>query len=94
MPIYRQAKLLNISRSTLYYKPDRLKQQADEMLEKELERSILLLHQADPTAGSRMLTEKLRLQGNHIGRERVRSLMKKLGIVADTKKAQDLSSEV
>lgn len=90
MPISRQAKLLNISRSTLYYKPDRLKQQADKMREEKLERSILLLHQADPAAGSRMLTEKLRRQGNPVGRERVRSLMKKLGIVADTKKTQGL----
>lgn len=86
MPIYRQAKLLNISRSTLYYKPDRLKQQAEQMQVEKLERSIMLLHQADPTAGSRMLTEKLRLQGRHVGRERVRSVMKKLGIVADMKK--------
>lgn len=66
--------LLGLSRSSLYYKASPSRQQADD----DLGQTLQSLHQSYPAAGSRVLREKLMEQGIHIGRRRVRNLMKKL----------------
>jgi transposase InsO family protein len=77
LPLARQAALLRLSRSSLYYEPQ-------PVLEAELSimRRIDALHLDYPFAGSRMLRDLLRGEGVVIGRERVRTLMRRMCIEA------------
>lgn len=75
LSISRQAEELEISRSTVYYQP-RPVSDADLFLM----RSIDELHLSYPFAGSRMLRDMLSLQGLEVGRRRVRSLIRRMGI--------------
>lgn len=77
LPISRQAELLAISRSNLYYLPQRTSE-ADLALMRRIDE----LHLNFPFAGSRMLRDMLRLEGHRVGREHVRTLMAKMGIHA------------
>ena len=77
LSVSRQAKLLNISRSTIYYQP-RLISEADLMLMRRLDE----LHLNYPFAGSRMLRDMLSHQGLEVGRRHVRTLMRRMGIEA------------
>lgn len=77
LPITRQAKVLNISRSTAYYQP-KPPNEKDLFLMKQIDR----LHLEFPFAGSRMLRDMLRLKGINIGRKKVRTLMLRMGIEA------------
>jgi putative transposase len=77
LPLARQAKLLNLSRSSLYYEP--LPVPAAELA---IMRRIDALHLDYPFAGSRMLRDLLRSEGVVIGRERVATLMRRMGIAA------------
>jgi putative transposase len=77
LSISRQAELLAISHSNLYYLP----QQTSEA-DLALMRRIDELHLNFPFAGSRMLRDMLRLEGHRVGREHVRTLMAKMGIHA------------
>jgi putative transposase len=77
LPLARQAKLLKLSRGSLYYKgrpvtPANL----------AIMRRIDELHLEHPFAGSRMLRDLLRGEGVVIGRERVIGMMRRMGIVA------------
>ena len=76
LPISTQAKLLNISRGTVYYlpKPTSSKDLA-------IMRQLDGLHLQHPTMGSRMLRDQLNRQGFKVGRRHVTTLMKKMGIV-------------
>ena len=82
LPRVRQAKLLDMSRSSLYYRP----QPASES-DLRLMRRIDELHLEHPFAGARMLRDMLRLDGIDIGRKRVGTLMKTLSIEALYRKA-------
>ncbi len=82
LPMVRQAKLLEMSRSSLYYRP----QPASES-DLRLMRRIDELHLEHPFAGARMLRDMLRLDGIDIGRKRVGTLMKTLSIEALYRKA-------
>ena len=73
----RQAKILKLSRSGLYYRP-RLVPPAD----LAVMRRIYELHPDYPFAGSRMLRDLLRGEGVEIGRQRVAKMMKRMGIEA------------
>ncbi len=75
LPIRRQAELLEISRSTIYYHP-RPVSDADLMLMRRIDE----LHMNYPFAGSRMLHDMLSLQGLEVGRRHVRTLMRRMGI--------------
>lgn len=75
--ITRQAKLLGLSRASVYYTPRAVP--ADELA---LMRRIDELHLELPFAGSRMLRDLLCAEGVVIGREHVRTLMRRLGITA------------
>lgn len=77
LPITRQAQLLNISRSNVYYLP-KPTSAADLTLMRRLDE----LHVNFPFAGARMLRDLLRLEGVRIGRKHVATLMRKMGIEA------------
>ena len=75
LPICRQAELLEISRSTVYYRP-RPVPAADLMLMRRIDE----LHMNYPFAGSRMLRDMLSREGLEVGRRHVRTLMRRMGV--------------
>ena len=77
LPLGRQAALLQLSRSRLYYEPCPV--QAAELV---IMRQIDELHLNYPFAGSRMLRDMLRAKGCVIGLEKVAALMRRMGIEA------------
>jgi putative transposase len=82
LPIARQAQLLNLSRSSVYYRP-----QPTSAEDLALMRRIDELHLEHPFAGARMLRDLLRQDGFDIGRKHVRTLMRTMGIEALYRKA-------
>lgn len=77
LPVTQQAKVLGLSRSSVYYKGQPVSD-ADLALMARIDR----LHLEYPFAGSRMLRDMLWMEGIHVGRRRVRTLMKRMGIEA------------
>ena len=77
LPLTRQAEALAISRGSVYYQP-RPVSDADLALMKLIDR----LHLDYPFAGARMLRDLLSLRGIQVGRRRVRTLMRRMGIEA------------
>lgn len=77
LPVTRQAELLDLSRSSVYYLPRPV---SDKDL--QLMRLIDELHLEYPFAGSRMLRDMLWLKGFDVGRRHVRTLMQRMGVEA------------
>jgi putative transposase len=77
LPLARQAALLGLSRSRLYYEPRLVP--ASELA---VMRRIDALHLDYPFAGSRMLRDLLRGEGVVIGRQMVRTMMRRMCIEA------------
>jgi putative transposase len=77
LSITRQARLLNISRGTVYYLP-----QPVSPADLALMRRIDELHLEHPFMGARMLRDQLKRQGFAVGRRHVRTLMLRMGIDA------------
>jgi putative transposase len=77
LPLCRQAELLKLSRSQLYYEPRPVP-----AAELAIMRRIDEMHLEHPFAGSRMLRDMLRAEGLAIGRELVASMMRRMGIEA------------
>ena len=77
LPVKRQAELLDLSRSNVYYLPRPV---ADADL--ALMRRIDELHLNFPFAGARMLRDMLKLEGMIVGRKHIGTLMAKMGIGA------------
>jgi putative transposase len=77
LPLTRQAELLRLSRSTLYYEPRPVL-----VAELAIMRRIDELHLDYPFAGSRMLRDLLRGEGIAIGRELVATMMRRMRIEA------------
>ena len=77
LPIIRQTEILQISRSSVYYKPRPIPE-ADLWLMRRIDE----LHLNYPFAGSRMLRDLLRQQGLEVGRRHVKTLMRRMGIEA------------
>jgi putative transposase len=77
LPLTRQAKIMNLSRSGLYYQPHPVSA-ADLAIMRRMDE----LHLDYPFAGSRMLRDLLRGEGVEIGRQHVITLMKRLRIEA------------
>jgi putative transposase len=77
LSVTRQTKVLNLSRSTVYYKARPVS--ADDLT---LMRRLDELHLSYPFAGSRMLRAFLAQDGISVGRRHVRTLMKRMGIEA------------
>ncbi|MGH9474675.1 MAG: IS3 family transposase [Terriglobales bacterium] len=77
LPLTRQAEVLGLSRGSLYYEPRPVP--AGDLA---IMRRIDELHLNYPFAGSRMLRDLLRGEGIAIGRERVTTMMRRMGIEA------------
>ena len=77
LPLVRQAALLKLGRGSLYYAP-RPVPAADLAIMRRIDE----LHLDYPFAGSRMLRDLLRGEGIAIGRERVATMMRRMGIRA------------
>ena len=77
LPLRRQAAVLQLSRSTLYYEPRPVP-----AAELAVMRRIDELHLDHPFAGSRMMRDLLRGEGVAIGREKVATMMRRMGIEA------------
>ena len=77
LSVTRQAEVLGLSRASVYYTP-RPVPEADLTLMRRIDE----LHLELPFAGSRMLRDLLQGEGMAIGREHVRTLMRRMGITA------------
>ena len=77
LPISKQAEVLNINRSSVYYLPRPVS-----ATDLELMRHLDRLHLEFPFAGSRMLRGLLAAEGCKVGRRHVKTLMKRMGIEA------------
>ena len=77
LPLVRQAELVGISRGTVYYLPQPVSPE-----DLALMRRIDELHLDYPWTGARMLRDWLRREGYAVGRKRVRTLMRRMGIDA------------
>jgi len=77
LSITRQAELLNVSRSSVYYRP-----KPESLEELDLLKRLDELFTENPMYGSRRLQAMLKREGTLVGRRRIRRLMKKLGLWA------------
>ena len=77
LPVARQAKVLNLARSTVYYRPRPVSAETLALM-----RRLDELHLDFPFAGARMLALLLQREGVPIGRRRVSTLMKRMGVEA------------
>ena len=77
LSISAQAKLLGISRGTVYYLPRPVS--PDDLA---LMRKLDELHLEHPFMGARMLRRQMARQGIHAGRRHIRTLMLRMGIEA------------
>ena len=77
LPLKRQAELLELSRSNVYYLP-RPVSDADLALMRRVDE----LHLNFPFAGARMLRDMLKLEGMAVGRKHIGTLMAKMGLGA------------
>ena len=77
LPLARQAEILQLSRSSLYYRPWPVPP-ADLAIMRRIDE----LHLDYPFAGSRMLRDLLCAEGIPIGRQRVATMMRRMGIEA------------
>ena len=75
--VKRQAELLELSRSNLYYQP-RPVSERDLLLMRRIDE----LHLEAPYYGARKLAVQLRREGHAIGRKHVRTLMRRMGVEA------------
>jgi len=77
LPMYRQCQLLEISRTGIYYRPVGIRD-----YDLVLMRLIDEIHLKWPFYGSRNIRDELKDLGYPVGRDHVRTLMKKMGIQA------------
>jgi putative transposase len=73
--VTRQAEILDLSRSSVYYTPRPLPER-----DLRLMRRIDELHLELPFYGSRKLTRELQKEGHNVGRRHVTTLMRRMGI--------------
>ena len=71
VPVVRQCRLLDISRSTAYYDPQGLSEE-----DLALSRQIDEIHLEFAFYGSRRIRDELRDRGHHVNRKRVQRLMR------------------
>ena len=77
VPVKRQAQLLQLSRSSVYYTPRPLSER-----DLRLMRRLDELHLQLPYYGARKLAAQLRREGHEVGRRHVTTLMRRMGIEA------------
>ena len=75
LSVRQQSQLIQINRSTLYYKPKEISSTDLSWM-----RLIDEIHLDYPFMGSRMIRDMLQRQGHQIGRRKVRRLMRLMGI--------------
>lgn len=73
--VSHQTRLVGIARSSAYYRPQPVSE-TDLLLIRRIDE----LHMEFPFAGARMLARLLRREGHEVGRPRVRTLMKRVGV--------------
>jgi putative transposase len=77
LPLTRQSKILELSRSSIYYKAVPISEG-----ELQLMRLIDEIHLKYPFMGSRSIRDQLQGMGRKVGRQHVSTLMRKMGISA------------
>jgi putative transposase len=77
LPITRQCEILDLNRSGIYYKPVSLSE-----ADRDLMCQIDKIHMDYPFYGSRKIRDELWSRGYDVGRDRVRRLMRRMGIEA------------
>ena len=77
VPVKRQAQLLQLSRSSVYYEPRPISQR-----DLTLMRRLDELHLQLPYYGARKLAAQLQREGYEVGRRHVTTLMRRMGIEA------------
>ena len=77
VPLTRQCRLLNLSRSGIYYLPVPVSDR-----DRQLMNLIDRIHLEEPYLGTRGIRNELWNRGYKIGRSHVRTLMRKMGIEA------------
>ena len=77
LPLTRQSQIFELSRSSLYYEAVPISGH-----DLELMRLIDEIHLKHPFMGSRSIRDQLQGMGHPVGREHVRTLMRKMGITA------------
>ncbi|MBR7963053.1 IS3 family transposase [Burkholderia vietnamiensis] len=77
LPVSRQTRLVGIARSSAYYRAQPVSE-ADQLLMRRIDE----LHMEFPFAGARMLARLLHRESYEVGRRRVRTLMKRMGVDA------------
>ena len=77
LSVVRQARLLEISRGSVYYQP-----RPTNEVDLALMRRIDELHLEHPFMGARMMCRQLQRQGIHVGRRHLSTLMDRMGIQA------------
>ena len=77
LTVSRQCELLGLPRSTLYYKPVQVSESSLRIMAR-----IDSLYLEDPTAGSRRMVQYLARDDIPISRDRVRNLMRRMGLRA------------
>lgn len=75
LPVQRQCDLLQLCRSSLYYRPV---EKADRY--RQVKELMMNLWQENPSRGARYLCRELEKLGERVSRKKVRGLMKELGI--------------
>jgi putative transposase len=88
LSVSRQAKMVGIARSMVYYLP-RPTPVGDLALMQQIDR----LHTEFPFAGSRMLRRLLAINGSKVGRRHVKTLMQRMGIEALYRKPRTTKPE-
>ena len=88
LPVTRQAKLLGISRGSVYYLPVPISESGQCLMTR-----IDKLHLEWPFAGARMLRDLLRQEGYEVGRKHVATLMKRMGVEALYRKPRTTKAE-
>ena len=83
LPVRWQCQLLKLARSTAYYHPTPISETTLALM-----RRIDALHLQYPFAGARMLRDLLRHEGHAIGRRRMATLMRRMGLEAVYRKPQ------
>jgi putative transposase len=77
LSLTRQSQILNLSRSSLYYKVVPVSER-----DLELMRRIDEIHLKYPFMGSRSIRDQLEAMGHKVGRQHISTLMRKMGIAA------------
>jgi len=88
LSISRQAELLGFSRGMVYYTPKPISE-ADLVLMHAMDK----LHMAHPFMGARMLRNQLQRDGFNVGRQHIRTLMRRMGIHAIYRKPRNTSRQ-